>query len=647
MLFSLDDVVVEIRDINLNMVNAIHPKDLDVQILDHYNGVGSWVVRLPREHERAEELKAEGAGIVLSLRGNRYFSGPCIGWSYEATKDDPRGTISFTGLSDSVVLQDRIIYPDPTNPDMESQALSHDVRKGNVETLMHEYVSHHAGPKAASARKVKNLILGVDGGRGPYLTRRERFTRLDVLLQELGDAYNIGWYIKQRGKNLSFETWSVKDYSSAIRLEVENNRLSSEEVNFNAPSATRVLVAGQGELVDRMLLEVSNTESIASETRWGRRIERFLDQRQSSEKKDLIDAGNEVLMAEGSPFLTVRGVPSDENDMRFGEHWNLGDKVTVVLDGVEYKDVVTGVAFFVNSEGVVPAIRLGRGEGDNDAISRLEGRVSNLERNSESQASAFTVIPAGGVSGGKWVRVAYCPGSRKGTAMVSGTFTLTSSRSGRHDIVNWSASSIYLDSNIELANYTAYNHNPQFSAIRFVRDPNDDVYGEGWLEVFVVDTGSQIGDIRVEITGTPGPMSKNWQPVEAKESTVADSWVEHQVGIYPMRMQDFNIHPRRKAAVAGTEPYVNPSIKMQPGSVVSLAGLIELKDRSVTESTLGYIPQGMRPRLRIPFVAPNMYSGQAPLRIDVTPEGVVALRGGNVTYDSMVNISGISYVAYQ
>ena len=93
-----------------------------------------------------------GAGLIVSdTSGNTLMSGPVTETDDKATIEDPGGTITINGLSDTLILADRLAFPDPSNPNLDTQAEAYDVRTGVAEDLMHAYVTANIGPSAPSA----------------------------------------------------------------------------------------------------------------------------------------------------------------------------------------------------------------------------------------------------------------------------------------------------------------------------------------------------------------------------------------------------------------------------------------------------------------------------------------------------------------
>lgn len=390
---QLKDIAVEVRDKGLVRHGLIRPEELDLELTDLHNNVGTWKLKLAAEHPMTAVLRQPGSGIVVSGPDQtEMFSGPRTKREYAATADDPGGSIVFEGVSDSVILSDYLAFPQPSVADPTLQGTSHDVRTGKTEALMHAYVNANIGPDAPAARRKANLVMGANLNRGSTVKKSARFKPLGTLLTELAIVDNLGFRVIQRGNNLAFETYAVVDRSTEIRLDVRNGTLAGQRVAVTPPGVTQVIVAGQNEGVKRQFVHLSTFDSRAAEAAWGRRIERFIDQRQTDDMNELTQAGLEVLIEEGSATLAVQAVPMEDSAMSYGQSWGLGDAVAVVVDEDELVSTVTGYVIKANADG----FKLGSLIGDratldpdaelDDQVADTEARVSALERNAEGTA---------------------------------------------------------------------------------------------------------------------------------------------------------------------------------------------------------------------------------------------------------------------
>ncbi|AGM12119.1 minor tail protein [Streptomyces phage Godpower] len=391
---KLRDLTVEVRNKDLERVGAIRPEELILELEDTFNNVGTWKLTLSVEHPLANALRSPGSGVIITGPTDIIMSGPMVKNEYASTPEDPGGSIVFEGISDSCILSDYLAFPDPSNIDPTTQTKSHDVRTGTVEAVMHSFVNANCGPGAPAARRKANLILAAHGNRGAVTTKSARFAVLGNVLTELGLRASLGFRVVQRGDDLVFETFQVLDRSAYIRLDVMNNTLSGSRVAITPPSATRVIIAGQGELVNRKFREVTTAESIAGEAEWGRRIERWQDQRNTNEDDELDDSGLEILEEEGFTSVSAQAVPMEDSAVEFGRDWTMGDRVSVVVNDQELTAVVTGMILRATSDGFRVGAVLGDPTGFNaeaaynKRVQSTETRVSELEKNGSGGGGA-------------------------------------------------------------------------------------------------------------------------------------------------------------------------------------------------------------------------------------------------------------------
>jgi hypothetical protein len=566
------EFTVEVRDKTLARVGQILPEDLNLNANDVFNNVGNWTLTLANAHPMVPVLRTPGAGIIVTRvdTGAVLFSGPVVSPSVEVSAAAPDGTVTLSGVMDSVILADRLSYPDPTNSDATTQAAANDVRTGPAEDLMYAYVDQNIGPSAvapnlltgtqstfdgtgggwvnsvngpvsanttvfhtgtgclqttasaagtidvascsaasittngkavapgdtisasawvmaatagrsvgiaaqfydasgvnvgtyfgtriadvttgwtqitttvtapATAAYVRVLVeitsagaagevhyvddvilrrgygrrdvrlsLGTNGHRGATLTKSPRFQALGPLLAEVasvadyptGTGRQLGFRVVQVGSALQFQTYTTADQSAAVRFDVDNGNLASSKVATAAPTVTRTIVGGQGDGTDRLMEEVTSAGSLTAETAWGRRIETFIDQRQTNDPAQLTAAGNSALAQGGLSQFAMQLTPSDDTAWVYGVDYALGDVVTVVVrDGgddpfaaTELSTTVTGYVLKADNSGVRFGALLGQPYGDQ--VAQFAARLSNLER--AGSATALSALSDVGVS---------------------------------------------------------------------------------------------------------------------------------------------------------------------------------------------------------------------------------------------------------
>jgi hypothetical protein len=550
------EFTVEVRDKTLARVGQILPEDLNLTATVPFNNVGSWTLVIANGHPMVPVLRTPGAGIVVTRTdlGTVLLSGPVVSPALDMSASAPDGMVTVSGVTDDVILADRLAYPQPANSDATTQTAANDARTGTAEDLMYAYVDQNIGPSAqapnlltgaqstfdgtgggwvnsangpvsanttvfhngtgclqttataagtvdiascsaatittngkavapgdavavsawtmaattgrsigiaaqfydasgvnvgtlfgtrvlnvtsgwtqvtaavtapASAAYMRALVeitsagaagevhylddvvltrnygrrdvrltLGTNGHRGATLTKAPRFQPLGALLDEIGTVADyptgtgrhLGFRVVQSGAALTFQTYATADNSAAVRFDVDNGTLASSKVATAAPTVTRTIVAGQGDGTARTMQEVVSTSSLTAETAWTRRIEQFVDQRQTNDPAQLTAAGNDALAQGGLSQFAMQITPADDTSWVFGVDYGLGDIVTVVvrnggtndLAATELSTMVTGWVLKADASGKRFGALLGQPSAAQQAD--FSARLSNLER---------------------------------------------------------------------------------------------------------------------------------------------------------------------------------------------------------------------------------------------------------------------------
>jgi hypothetical protein len=380
------------------------PEDLvGAMFVLRYNNVGTWEMQLPFGHRLGEFLRLPGYGLIVTGPGNSVIlSGPTMSARLEQTSDNLEGDWVITGATDEILLQERLAYPTPGTDDVQAQVTAYDERSGAVETVLKQFVNVNLGPSAPVSRQALNLVIEPDEARGDTVTGRARFDQLQELFYDLAQLGGIGYQIEQESDELVFKCYLPTDRSGTVRMDMDNQKLSSAQYSYASAKATRVIVGGQGEDEWRRFVEASSTESEDAENTWGRRIEVFKDNRNSRDNDILDQAGQELLIDQGKTIVEMSVTPSDDINMRFGVDWYLGDKVTIVVQDIEAQAVVTEIGLAIAEDGVRIGATVGAPIGityESKLLARtadVSKRVGNLERTITGYGINTEYQPGGG-----------------------------------------------------------------------------------------------------------------------------------------------------------------------------------------------------------------------------------------------------------
>ena len=403
----LEDLTVEVRDANLNRVGQLSPYDLvGSTYVERFCSVGTWSARLNPASPMADLLRAPGAGIIVTGPSGVIMSGPTRSAKLEQTTNNSIGDWIIEGTDDNVLLTERLAYPVPTTADVNAQTIPYDIRSGDAETVLKAYVEANISAAAGTNRAIANLTVEANLNRGTNVAGSARFDVLQDLLYPLAQTGGLGYKVVQEGEGLVFKVYVPVDRSTTIRMDLENGKLSKTEYSYISPKATRAIVAGAGEAEDRLFYEGTTTDSISSETTWGRRIEKFIDSRGSKLEADLAQKADETLVDNGKTIVSLSVTPSDDVNMRFGYDWNLGDKVTVVVGDIEAVAVVTEVGIGIAADGVRIGATVGTPTATDfetqliDRSNEQETRLNQLERTVTGYGINVAYQPEGGTIGG-------------------------------------------------------------------------------------------------------------------------------------------------------------------------------------------------------------------------------------------------------
>jgi Siphovirus ReqiPepy6 Gp37-like protein len=355
----------------------------DYQSLDvvtRFNDVETWTLDMDASVGGASLLQQDGAGIVLVRDATTVFSGPVARRERDWGTDKNR--LKVSGPGDTIWLARRLAHPQPTTsaPPYNSQA--DDVRTGTCSTILRQYVDFNLGPSALSVRQVPSLTLAADPALGTTVTGRARWDPLLKFLQDLALAGGaLGFLLQQSGSGIVFSVYQPVDRSASVIFSPDLGNLGAYDWSEAAPISNWVVVGGGGVGTARTIYEGSDASSIA---RWGR-VETFRDQRQTTVAAELTQAASDELAQSAGPMgLSI--TPIDLPQMTYLAHYRLGDKVTVIKDGVSVSDLIREVHITLTPQDgarIIPAIGTpGRQDliGFFDRLRKLTARVINLEK---------------------------------------------------------------------------------------------------------------------------------------------------------------------------------------------------------------------------------------------------------------------------
>lgn len=339
-----------------------------------FNGVGAWQLLVPPDGIVAELLTWDG-GLIIVRDGVTVLSGPPI--TRERELSASANTLTLYGVDDMIALRDPLALPSPNGAYDED---GYDTRTGLAGTLLQGYVNDNVGPAAGiAARTVVGLTVGGFTG-GAYVSARARFQPLLEVLQGLAiSGGDLGFQIVQSGQSLVFSVYETRDRTRDAVFSLENGTLRGYGYTQHAPEVTHATVGGQGEDINRTIIEVDDPDAART---YGRRIEQFADRRDTNDPLKLYQAGRDALTT-GAAKTELRLQPIDTAAVVYGRDYQLGDTVTVLVDGVAVQDVVREVQITVQAdrgEEVQPTIGTVGAALSPSAVAQLQAQLRQVGR---------------------------------------------------------------------------------------------------------------------------------------------------------------------------------------------------------------------------------------------------------------------------
>jgi hypothetical protein len=352
-----------------------------LEAVKRLNQVGAWVLDLNVSVDKALLLTQPGWGIevVRTSDGTHVLSGPMTDVKRE--HDEKANTIRVSGVDDLIHLKDRDARPQPATASPPYSVSEHDVRTGVASTIIRQYVDVNAGPGAIAGRQVLGLSLASDPLTGSSVTGRARWQNLLSLLEELAlKGGGLAFDVQQSGSGLSFVVWAPNDRSSTVKFSLELGNLASYTYSLAAPEATYIVCGGGGEGTARTIREGQSSGDAAA---WGRRIEKFVDRRDTTDTTEL-DQEITKTLDESQATTTFSFIPVDLPGMTYLDDYNLGDRVSAVIDDT-VTELIREVKILANpgTTRITPSVGTPTLRDTSKLFQRLrrnDKRLNNLER---------------------------------------------------------------------------------------------------------------------------------------------------------------------------------------------------------------------------------------------------------------------------
>lgn len=251
-----------------------------------HNMVSSLDLTVPLAHENIGELFADGARVKVLFRKRHLFSGDII--SEDGESNGVKGSVTFNAEGDLAVLKDILGWPVPATAISDQSASEYRTYTGNAETIVKTAVAENGVARMGIPGLVvaPNLNRGAVIPGGVPLRMHPLFDQLFPAVENAG----LGVTVQQVGSDLVLDVYEAEPYPRTLR--VKGRTLKSVKWNRRRPTASRVVIGGQGEGVARKFRQLIDAPR---EAQYGMRRETFRDARDDNTDSVLDARGRETL----------------------------------------------------------------------------------------------------------------------------------------------------------------------------------------------------------------------------------------------------------------------------------------------------------------------------------------------------------------
>jgi len=326
---------IHILDPSLTLLGEIADYK-SLRLRRRFREVGDFELVLPIDHPMAQRL---GRDQILSPVAEPHKAMLIE----EITRTEGTDTLSVKGYTLSGLLRRRVCIP----PDGGEGSFGYDRIISDAESVMRHYVENNVISPQSSARRMDCMALEASNGhRGrANVPWSARFEQLDAVLTAIAAYCDAGYTVVPdfAVKKLVFTFLPGRDLTGTsdgkrVTFGVHMGNVAGTTVTENAQQMKNAaIVGGTGEDENRLILSVSPEEAQGIARR-----EMFVDAGSLQTAEELAQEG-ERRLAEKGLASAIRAEVIKTPSCRYGQHWELGDLVTVAARGALMRARITQV----------------------------------------------------------------------------------------------------------------------------------------------------------------------------------------------------------------------------------------------------------------------------------------------------------------
>jgi len=258
---------------------------------------------------------------------------------------------------------------------------AYDVRTGTREAVVRAWVDANCISPADSARAQYPIMLGASQSLGETITDQTRYGNLAEEITRVLQAEDLGWRLELDIPGSRFVFKVLKGVNRTAGQTINGrvlfglkygNMAGFRSVEDTTAAKTVVYAGGQGEGEARQIVKLDGSGP-------GRKKEAFVDAR-DADTPDKLNERAAQAVAEGAPINSFEFEVLDRQ-FRYGQEYDLGDYVTVVMDRASTIDMqIQGVTETYDKGSIQVVPEFGKPERTlGGVIGSVIKRVSKLE----------------------------------------------------------------------------------------------------------------------------------------------------------------------------------------------------------------------------------------------------------------------------
>jgi len=326
---------IHILNMNLELLGEVASYK-SLRLRRKFREVGDFEMVLPLTHPMAKRLCRD---MILCPVGEVHKAMLIE----EVTRNEGTDQIHVKGYTLSGLLRRRVCVP----PDGGAGSYGYVRIISDAESVMRHYVENNIINPESSARKISCITLeATNGHRGKTnVPWSARFEQLDAVLTAIAAYCDAGYTVVPdfAVKKLVFTFLPGRDLTGTsdgkrVTFGVHMGNVAGTTVTENAQQMKNAaIVGGTGEDENRLILSVSPEEAQGIARR-----EMFVDAGSLQTAEELAQEG-ERRLAEKGLASAIRAEVIKTPSCRYGQHWELGDLVTVAARGALMRARITQV----------------------------------------------------------------------------------------------------------------------------------------------------------------------------------------------------------------------------------------------------------------------------------------------------------------